>query len=381
MDNACTMNKNVNLSYWEIKSYFKVYDVIVIGSGIVGLSAAISCKQKNRSLNILVLERGVLPEGASYKNAGFACFGSAGELLDDLTLMPDEVVWETVDMRWKGLQMLRKRLGDKNIDYQPLGGFELFKSLHELEFCADKLSFLNKQIKTVTGKSECFSVTRQHKKNFRGITGLIVNQFEGQLDTSKMTRSLLQLAFNLGIVVINNINVRKINDNGNLVNLNSDFGEFRANKVIVATNGFTNKLMCMEELKPARAQVLVTEPIKHLKLKGAFHYQNGYYYFRNIDNRILFGGGRNLDFEGETTDEHALNKKIQNQLDVLLRDMILPETDYKIAHRWSGIMAVGKEKKPIVRHTSKNVLAAVRMGGMGVAIGTWVGEKAARMIL
>ena len=31
--------------------------------------------------------------------------------------------------------------------------------------------------------------------------------------------------------------------------------------------------------------------MKNLKIKGSFHYEKGYYYFRNIDNRILLGGG------------------------------------------------------------------------------------------
>jgi hypothetical protein len=35
-----------------------------------------------------------------------------------------------------------------------------------------------------------------------------------------------------------------------------------------------------------------------------FHLEKGYYYFRNINDRILLGGGRNLDFEGETTTSH-----------------------------------------------------------------------------
>ncbi|MGZ3867219.1 MAG: FAD-dependent oxidoreductase, partial [Bacteroidia bacterium] len=127
---------------------------------------------------------------------------------------------------------------------------------------------------------------------------------------------------------------------------------------------------------PARAQVLVTSPIKNLKLKGTFHYQQGYYYFRNIDNRILFGGGRNLDFEKEETTEFGLTNIVQNKLKDILHNNILPGKDYTIEHRWSGIMGVGSEKKPIIKHVSKNVVCAVRMGGMGVAIGCLVGEMA-----
>jgi glycine/D-amino acid oxidase-like deaminating enzyme len=147
----------------------------------------------------------------------------------------------------------------------------------------------------------------------------------------------------------------------------------------VATNGFAQSLLKIKDVNPARAQVLITKPIEKLKIKGTFHYQQGYYYFRNINGRLLFGGGRNLDFKGETTTDFAITKRIQDQLEKLLKEVILPDTPFEIEHRWAGIMGVGKEKKPIIQAVSKNVIAAVRMGGMGVAIGSLVGKKAAEL--
>jgi glycine/D-amino acid oxidase-like deaminating enzyme len=86
-------------------------------------------------------------------------------------------------------------------------------------------------------------------------------------------------------------------------------------------------------VKPARAQVLITEPIDNLDVRGTFHLDCGYYYFRNIGDRILLGGGRNLDFETETTTEFAQTEIIQNRLEQLLKEVILPQQDFKIAHR------------------------------------------------
>ena len=114
------------ISFWERESFLQ-YDYIVIGSGIVGLSTAASIKEKMMNAKVLVLERGIFPTGASTKNAGFACIGSLTELLEDLqTLSPEKVV-ELVRQRLKGLQLLRKRLGDATIDYQALGGYELLQ--------------------------------------------------------------------------------------------------------------------------------------------------------------------------------------------------------------------------------------------------------------
>jgi gamma-glutamylputrescine oxidase len=374
------MIKNVNYSYWELKQYFKAFDLVVIGSGIVGLSTAISYKKKNKNASILIIEKGILPSGASTKNAGFACFGSPSELLDDLDKMPEEIVWQTVEMRWKGLQILQKRLGNKNIDFNLYGGFELFDTKNQFNECSEKLSYLNKMIFECIGLKKTYSDVSKKAVHFNKIKGVLLNRFEGQLDTGLMMRNLIELAQKKGIIILNGISVSKINDLGKSVELQSDAGIFKASKVIVATNGFAGELLKINDVKPARAQVLITGPIKNLKLKGGFHYQQGYYYFRNIDNRILFGGGRNLDFKKETTAKPELNLKIQNHLDSLLKTVFLPGIKFEIGHRWSGIMGVGNEKKPIIKFVSRNVLAAVRMGGMGVAIGSLVGEIAAEKV-
>jgi glycine/D-amino acid oxidase-like deaminating enzyme len=375
------MNKNVNYSYWEISRYFSRFDLIVVGSGIVGLSTAISFREKNKSAKVLVLERGLLPSGASTKNAGFACFGSPGELLDDLSRIPSDTVWQTVQMRWKGLQLLKKRLGEKNISYQALGGYELFDDKKVFEACADQLPFLNKMMHSAIGLKATYNKAGAQLKNFRNIKGGFVNRYEGQIDTGLMMQNLIQLAEKNGIIILNQVHITKIENAGKTVELQSEYGNFKASKVIVATNGFAGELLKIKDVKPARAQVLVTKPISNLKIKGAFHYQQGYYYFRNIDERILFGGGRNLDFETETTTEMELNQKIQSRLDQLLREVILPGKKIEVDHRWSGIMGVGSEKKPIIEFAASNVLAAVRMGGMGVAIGSLVGKMAAEKIV
>ena len=367
-------------SYWELKQYFSEFDLVVIGSGIVGLSTAISYKQKNKKARVLVLERGLLPNGASTKNAGFACFGSPSELIDDLHNGPEENVWNTVKMRWDGLALLRKRLGDRNLDFKNLGGYELFNDQELFNQCLDATTHLNKKMLEVLDLKDCYTVT-QNTHHFNNIKGALFNKYEGQIDTGRMMQSLAFMAQRLGIEILNNIAVTAISDLEQRVELSSAAGTFKARTVVVATNGFAAELLGIKDVLPARAQVLITKPIRGLKIEGTYHYQQGYYYFRNIDKRILFGGGRNLDFETETTTEAGLNPKIQQELDRLLKEMILPGTRYEVEHRWTGIMGVGKEKAPIIKRVSKNVLAAVRMGGMGIAIGSWVGEKAADTII
>jgi gamma-glutamylputrescine oxidase len=369
----------MELSYWEKLSYFGGIDLLIIGGGIVGLNAAISFKSKYPKAKVVVAERGLLPMGASTKNAGFACFGSVSELTDDLTKMSDHIVWETVKLRFAGLKKLKKLLGEKNMDYHQWGGFEVFDTKADFEKCADFLKPFNSKIYSAIKLKNTYSIVNKKidSSGLKGFNYCIKNQFEGQINTGKMMHALLALAHKKGIIVVNGLEVEKINDSGKETetHFKNDL-VIKSKKVIVATNGFAKQLMPQLDVKPARAQVLVTSPIKNLKLKGTFHYQQGYYYFRNIDNRVLFGGGRNLDFEKEETTTFGLTEKVQNKLEELLKENILSGQSYTIEHRWSGIMGVGSEKKPIITRISKNVVCAVRMGGMGVAIGSLVGEMA-----
>ena len=365
-------------SFWENQTYFNDLDLIVIGSGIVGLSTAISFKEKHKHAKILILEKGVLPYGASTKNAGFACFGSVSELLSDLKKNDENTVWQTVEMRIKGLELLKKRLGEKQIDFKEYGGYELFDQQTRFDECCDVINDFNKTIKPYTKINNTYSI--ENKKindfQFKSIKGLILNKKEGQIDTGKMMYNLIQYAQQKEILILNSIEVTKLTDNNNYVNVDSSIGKLQAKQVVVATNGFANQLLKLNDIKPARAQVLITKPIENLKIKGTFHYDEGFYYFRNIGKRLLFGGGRNLDFETETSTDFTLNPKIHKHLDKLLKTVILPNTSYEIEKRWCGIMGVGDEKKPIVKKVSTNVVCAVRMGGMGVAIGSLVGKLA-----
>ena len=370
----------MQLSYWELKNWFTNVNHTIVGSGIVGLHTALRLRERFPESKILILEKGMLPEGASTKNAGFACFGSLSEIIDDLKSHTEEEVIQLVQKRWNGLQLLRKNLGDKALDLKPYGGYELFLANDDATYneCLQKLPFINNILRPLF-RNDVFEkqVDRFGFQNIKEYS--IFNPFEAQIDTGNMMQALLKKAYENNILILNNQTVNQFSDKGNSVEIEVNNYTFSTKKLLFATNGFAGELT-QGEVKPARAQVLITEPIPNLDIKGTFHLDKGYYYFRNINDRILFGGGRNLDFEGETTTSLNQTELIQNKLEELLKTVILPHTEIKVAHRWSGIMGVGNHKSPIVRPLSNNVYCGIRMGGMGVAIGSLIGQELADLI-
>jgi glycine/D-amino acid oxidase-like deaminating enzyme len=126
---------------------------------------------------------------------------------------------------------------------------------------------------------------------------------------------------------------------------------------------------------------MITHPLKK-PIEGTFHYDRGYYYFRSVGNRLLIGGGRNLAFEEETSTAFENTSLITSELKRLLSTVILPNQSFEIAQQWSGIMGIGKNRNPIVEfiNPAKTVIAAIRLGGMGVALGSYIGKKVATLI-
>ena len=75
-----------------------------------------------------------------------------------------------------------------------------------------------------------------------------------------------------------------------------------------------------------------------------------------------------MAFEMENTDEMHTTDTIQSVLEQFIQQHLLPATTFTITDRWSGIMAMGTEKIPIIKSISNNVFCCVRMSGMGVAL-------------
>lgn len=370
------------LSFWEKVTLLEEIDFLIVGSGIVGSACALELRRKNPDAKIVILERSYLPLGASTKNAGFACFGSVTELLDDLENTSEERVWNTVKLRFEGLERLLQRFSASDLNYENCGSYDLIMDEGELMFYGSKLAYLNHQIEFITGKKDCYSFEKNVSKKFgfTGFEGGYFNRLEGAIDTGKLLLATQRDLAKNGIIVLNGIEVSDFHPDQNEIMIETNYGEIKSKKLGITINGFAKKLFPELDVEPARAQVIVTSEIPDLQARGTFHLDKGYYYFRNIGNRILLGGGRNLDFKTENTFELSQTELIQHALEELLKEKIIPNQDFTIDYRWSGTMGVGTEKGPIIQKINQHTAIGVRLGGMGVAIGSLAGEKLASLL-
>ena len=156
--------------------------------------------------------------------------------------------------------------------------------------------------------------------------------------------------------------------------------EFTADQVVVCSNAFVNALTERPIVEPGRGQVFITHSISDLNFRGNLHIDEGYYYLRSVGDRVLFGGARNLDFDSERTTDFGINDRIQMHLEEKLRWLFGSDFQFEVDQRWSGIMAFGKDKTPIIEQTEQGPILAVKMGGMGIALAGTIGEEVADLL-
>ena len=377
----------MQVSLWEKESFYRPADVIIIGIGFAGLWTALELKKKKPKLNILMVDRGIVPTGASTRNAGFSCFGSLTELLYDAKIFGEEKMLKLATLRYAGLRHIQETFKAKEIDYEQVGGYELFEEngSYDEHSLKHDVKALNKILKETFEEDDIFRIADKKisKFGFRGITHLVENKLEGSLHSGKLTQALLEQVQQQGVRTLFGFEVNSLEKmNDGVVVRNASGVELAAGKVIICTNAFTQNLLPDLSVIPARGQVLVTSRIPDLPFKGCFHLDEGFIYFRNLGKRVLLGGARNKFFDEEATVDLTISDNIQHELERLLSDIILPgRTDYTIEHRWSGIMGMGEDKMPTVLEIQPGIYCAVAMGGIGVAMAPVVAKQVTELAL
>jgi gamma-glutamylputrescine oxidase len=378
------------ISFWDEQSQLN-QDYIVIGAGIIGLATAVFLKEAQPQSSVLVLERGVLPSGASTRNAGFTCFGSLTEILNDMAVVGADKAIAQVKDRWEGLKLLRSVLGDDAIGFNQTGNYELISEelIPQLQY----LEKINTLLYPIFDANVFIRMDERidafgFSKNY--VHALVLNQFEGQLDSGKMMSALQHKAQSLGVVirygseaerprtVAGGLEVPVLNNQGKTI-------LFRAKAVAICINGYTHNLLPEFNIKPGRGQIIVTAPFeKPLPFNAPFHMGKGFWYFRTLPgNRILLGGGRNLNVAQETTTELNTTPDIIGPLKEILKQVIVPGQDPQIDYSWAGLMGFSPDHLPRVEVVPGQAQLVIGFGcnGMGVARGFHTGQKTAEILM
>lgn len=373
----------MNFSFWEQDIFKPKYDCIIVGAGFSGLWLAYFLKKQKPEAAIAILERGTLPNGASTKNAGFACFGSPSELLENVKEIGWDKTLEMTQKRFEGIQIIQQHFGDV-IDYNPCGASELFTERSIFEESLSQLEVLNKNLSAMVKNQNHFYEDTQiiSESKFEGFQYAISNDAEASIHSGKLFYNLYKTLVGQDVKFFFGTEVENIDTSHKTAIIKTkNLGNFEAQHVCICTNAFSNLFLPTQNINPGRGQVLITKPIKNLPFNKTFHFDKGYFYFKNVGERVLFGGGRNLNFEGENTAEFGTTEMIISQLKQYLSNCILPNTHYEIDQIWSGIMAFNESKIPFSEIIKSNLSSSVAMNGMGVALAPYLSKELAEKLV
>ncbi len=381
------------ISIWELESFYRDTDVLIAGGGLMGLWTAYELMVRHPELKVTICEALPVPALASTRNAGFACFGSPSELWSDLETMGENEMWRVVEMRYKGIHKILSIVGAEKVGFEQSGGFELFNKNDGWNGAAlqDKLDILNKGFLDIAGHPQVYKdcSSKMAGLGLAGFEAMAGNDIEGGLHSGKLVMALQNRVRQMGVVYLEGHTI--IADSGSQSNewllqnsRSTEFIPIKASAVIWATNAFLSQRPGLpQQVAPARGQILLSPPVAGLKLYGTFHYDEGFYYFRNLGNRLLLGGARNKAFESEETLIDKPTDEIMQHLEFFIQEK-LPQVSPLIGQQgwtsWAGIMGITENKLPFVQQLGDHEWAVLACNGMGVALTPIVAEELAEMV-
>lgn len=180
--------------------------------------------------------------------------------------------------------MLRQRLGDEKMGLLNYGGSELLKENNIAAL--DEIGPVNHLLRNIFNLDTFIADERKINDfgfNRDVVKSLVFSPFESQIDTGVMMRSLIAMAQSKGVMIINNYDAAIVDDSSNTVKVSAKNSgvAFTSNRLISCSNAFTSSVLPQIKIKPGRGQVIATKPVTGLQIKGVFHMDEGYYYFRN----------------------------------------------------------------------------------------------------
>ena len=376
--------------YWEREHLLRSADITIVGAGLVGMSTALALRRLQPEAHIRIVERHPLTDGGSSRNAGFACFGSAGEWLDDLDTLGPAALQSLVRTRAEGLRDLIGLLGENALGLEWSGGWELFSKEEEAAArrataALDTLNpLLTAELQSALGPihpnaegTPALAEDRARASKLRAHCALHL-PWEGMLHTGKMVTAFHAALDAARIQRLHGVTVQRWNPQDHGWQLDTSLGPLHTRQLAICTNGFAADLLPDLDVHPVPNRVLVLRGGRSIP-KGTYHLERGYLYMRTLGPQdVLFGGGRHwghaLPLAGCPDTESTWDAQLEHEAQTWLGP------DAQVTHRWTGWLGVGSTREPQVGQSAPGLFHAVRMGGMGVAIGAGIGVRLADLI-
>ncbi|MCT8266619.1 FAD-binding oxidoreductase [Afifella sp. JA880] len=356
-------------------------DVLIVGAGFAGLTAAVILARAGRS--VVVVDKMMPGEGASSRNGGITS-GNIRPSFDELSRRFGEDRALAIEAEGKTAREFLYdfiRTEKLDCDFQPVGKFGGAIGREQYEAGARTAETLHKRLGI-----EAFAVPQAEQSRYIGsdfYRGGHVRMDIGGVHPAKLAAEILRLALEAGAAVHSGTEVKGVRRDGAEFSVETSAGTVSARQVLVCTNGYTDGSdpWLRRRLIPVRSRIIVTDPlpieVMDRLMPSRMMYSEGLilgHYFRPTPDgtRILLGGR-----DASTgTDETEPTENIRQGL---LR--IFPELkNVGLSHSWYGHVAMNWDMVPRL-FEREGVTYATGFCGSGVVWAPWLGTRAAHKLL
>ncbi|MEU6430911.1 FAD-dependent oxidoreductase [Microbispora sp. NPDC046973] len=323
-------------------------DLAVVGGGFTGLWTALMAKERDPSLDVVLLEGRAVGWAASGRNGGFCAASLTHGLGNGQDRWPEEIA-------------TLERLGRENLDEieATLARYGVdcsFERTGELRVATEEWQLAGLDEDVSGAASLGLRLERLDREQVRAevdsptyLGGVWDREGVAMVDPARLAWGLRDVCVRLGVRVFEHTPVRSLHDDGVALELESPKGRVRAGRVALGTGAFPPLLRRLRHfLVPVYDYVLMTEPVPDDLLaevgwrgrQGIGDSANQFHYYRlTDDNRILWGGYDAVYHNG------GLVKPEYDQRDATFEKLAthffetFPQLHgLRFTHRWGGVI-------------------------------------------
>ncbi len=344
---------------------------LIVGAGLAGCSVAYDLVQRGESPDAILLIDAVGPGwGATGRNAGFVLSNCGLDLPHWLKNWGEDGARELFRLAGKNRDLVRSFADEQGLWSQDGGSYYVCGDESERAAIASSAALVKEWT------SEPWSWSDSCHEKFPYDCGYIHHQSDFGINSAQYLLALLGESgapWTKGLVT-------KFRAEADRVVVTTSAGDAVAEKVILATNAYApwvaSKFECEYQIRGARNQVILAEfpgvEDNGLWGDGIYYAREGFEYWRQLpDGRLLLGGARNQDIDGESTWNFGNNDRVLRYLETDLLPKLSGGADANVTRRWSGILGFSDDDLPIVgRLPDTNGRVAFIVGFSGHGLGT-----------
>jgi len=334
-------------------------DVLIVGGGIAGTS--LLWHLTRRRIDAVLVETHHVAWGASGRNAGFLLAGVASSYAEAVRLHGREKAREVWEITNENHDLMLEAARGQDVGHRRLGSAIVPSGDEERALLIESEQLL---------REDGFEV---HWDGTR-----LVNPRDGEIDPSAMVAALARQA--RPGAIREGVGITTLRARAHDVVVTAGDAECEAGLVILATNGYTSRLVPEVKIQPTRAQMLATAPESRSLVDMPVYSHYGYRYWRQLaSGEVLIGGWRDTTLETEKTFDDEPTPEIQSLLDRAVREL---GAEGEVTHRWAGTMGFTESGLPLAGPVEgmPNVYICAGFTGHGMGFAFMTAKQVAEQI-